>query len=588
MTPRTFLHLVVTGAVASVYVPAMRAFVLEGQAWPNGNIIMELQLGAPPAALIDGTTNWDDVAIAAIDAWNPALVRSKFVGNKNSAATKARRNGKNNVFFDSAIYGEAFEDRVLAITASSYRGSNFTESDVVVNSAMHWDSFRGSVRSTSTDLRRVLLHEFGHALGLNHPDLATPKQTVTAVMNSVVSNIDALQADDRDGAGQLYGDVTSVPAAGSLSPQTVSAGSPLTLSYINNSAAVSYAWGFKKPGGEIRTLLNGDGEPWTEKTYHLFSAEADDAGTYYVSATNFSGSSAVSSAQVTVNPVNTSDALLANLSARGRAGSGNETFIVGFVVGGTTRKTVLVRAIGPTLAASGVSAPLADPKLTLIRQGSTSAVAENDNWGSGTGGQVAAVKAAFQRVGAFPLSESSKDSAILVDLDPGVYSATVDAQGGAAGIALVEVYDADVNRSDAIQRRLTNVSTRSYAGTGEQKLVAGFVVSGPAPKQILLRAVGPGLRSYGVTNVNTDPNLVVFQGAVQIADNDDWAFSNQGMDGVLTPIFTKVGAFLLKATDPEYDSALLITLPPGVYSAQVSGRHDEVGVVLLELYEVPE
>ena len=79
---------------------------------------------------------------------------------------------------------------------------------------------------------------------------------------------------------------------------------------------------------------------------------------------------------------------------------------------------------------------------------------------------------------------------------------------------------------------------------------------------------------------------MIYKGGVAIADNDDWAYSNQGLHGFLSPVFTKVGASQLKDTD--WDSALLITLPPGVYSAQVSGRQGETGVVLLELFEVPE
>ena len=117
-------------------------------------------------------------------------------------------------------------------------------------------------------------------------------------------------------------------------------------------------------------------------------------------------------------------------------------------------------------------------------------------------------------------------------------------------------------------------------------LFSGFVINGPAPKQILIRAIGPGLTSLGVNNVNSDPNLVIYKDGVPIADNDDWSYSNQGLHGFLSPIFTKVGAFPLK--DEDWDSALLITLPPGVYSAQVSGRKGETGVVLLEMYEVPE
>jgi predicted Zn-dependent protease len=568
-----------------------KAYVTEGYAWPNGNILLELQLGVPDnAPLTDGSKTWDDVALAAIDLWNPVLVRSRLVGVKNSTVAKAKGNSLNNVFFSSDVFGTAFGDRTLALTQYHYRGVNLVEADVVVNSGKTWDSYRGNVQ-TKNDLQRVLLHEFGHVLGLDHPDQAKPPQTVAAIMNSMVGNLESLQPDDIAGVKPLYAAAT-VPVEGSLSGQTVTAGSPLTLTYNNDTPATSYYWAFKKLGGadsDIRMLTDGDGEPWKQKTYTLFSAEEDDAGTYYVSAANFAGHAPYSTATVTINPVSKADGVLANLSTRGRAGSGNDTFIVGFVVSGTAKKSVLIRANGPSLAALGVANTLVDPKLTLMRKVGDSyvTVSENDNWSAGSAEQVLALRSAFLRLGAFALADNSTDAALLLDLEPGVYSAQVDAQGGTPGITLVEVYDADAH-SDALQRPLINISTRSFAGTGEEQLFAGFVVAGNSPKQVLIRAIGPGLTKYGVTGVNSDPNLVVYKDGVHIADNDDWTYSNQGLDGILSPVFAKVGAFPLDTDKPGWDSALLITLPPGAYTAQVSGRHDETGIVLLEVYEVPE
>ncbi len=563
----------------------LHAYEFLGYSWPNGNIPLQLQLGTPPATLIDGVSNWDDVGVTALTAWNAGLVRSKFTYVKDSTAAKSVTNRLNNVFFDSKIYGEDFGERVLAVTAGRSSGLTRIEADVVVNTKYTWNSYRGTLRSSPYDLQRVLLHEFGHVLGLNHPDLATPPQSVTAIMNSAVSNTDALQSDDLAGADQLYGNIPPPDPAGNLANVTVAAGSPLSLALTNTSSAnTRYTWTFTRLGGSTRILLDGDGNPWTSSAFTLFSAQSSDAGTYSVAAINGSLTSAYVSAQVNVTAVNTVGSRLPNLSARARAGSGDDTFIVGFVINGSTAKRVMIRAVGPTLVDSGIASPLADPKLKLFKSGSdgtSTQIGENDNW-SADATEATALRTTASRLGASALSNGSKDAAMLVTLVPGVYSAIVDAQGGQPGIALVEAYDADDSVAQGLTRPLVNVSTRSYSGTGDQVLIAGFVIDGPVPKQVLIRAVGPGLLQYGITTANTDPNLLLFKGSTRIADNDDWSFSNQS--DILPAVFTKIGAGQL--TSGSNDSALLITLPPGVYSAQAAGRRDQTGTILLEIYEV--
>ncbi|OYV01517.1 MAG: hypothetical protein CFE26_22860, partial [Verrucomicrobiales bacterium VVV1] len=146
-------------------------------------------------------------ASAALADWNAVINRTKFTGATSSATTAARGNRINNLLFSSTVYGSAFDSRTLAVTTSlgdtsviSYRT---TESDVIVNTAFTWNSYRGALRS-QVDLRRVLIHEFGHVLGLDHPDQADPAQSVAAIMNSSVSGTDALQPDDLAGAAALY------------------------------------------------------------------------------------------------------------------------------------------------------------------------------------------------------------------------------------------------------------------------------------------------------------------------------------------------------------------------------------------------
>lgn len=572
-------------ALALASVSTGGAYELTGSSWSSSTVLMQLQLGTPSSPLLDGSTRWDDVASAALERWNAHLGRTRFSAVKGSSAPQGSLNGYNNVFFSPTVYGEPFGGRVLGITLTRTRGSGGTiETDVIVNSAEAWNSYRGNLRYNAHDLERVLLHEFGHVLGLGHPDQASPAQSVAAVMNSRIGNSYTPQPDDIAGAAALYGSTSTAPiSAAPLSDQSLAAGAPLTLAYSASGANLAYSWTFKPSAGTERELLNGDGEPWAQPTFSLFSAQPSDSGTYTVTARNPVGTATTSASRVTVAPVSTANALLANLSSRGRAGSGADTFIVGFVVTGTTPKQVLVRAVGPTLASQSVARPLADPRLTLYKfaDNVSTRVGENDDW-SANSSAAQTLRTAAQRLGAFALPDGSKDAALLVTLAPGIYMAHADSKGAPAGIALVEAYDADGSLAQSLPRRMLNLSTRSFTGSGEELLIAGFVVSGTTPKQILLRAIGPGLTARGVANVNPDPYLNVYRGSTRIADNDDWYYSNQR--DILPAIFQKVGTSPLEAE--SYDSALLITLPPGVYSATVAGRSGETGAVLLEVFEV--
>jgi hypothetical protein len=278
---------------------------------------------------------------------------------------------------------------------------------------------------------------------------------------------------------------------------------------------------------------------------------------------------------------------LVNLSSRLRVVSGDASraVIAGFVVAGTESKPVLVRAVGPGLSGFGVSDALPNPRLQLFR-GDT-LVAENDDWSNS-----ADVSTTGDRVGAFRLSASSRDSALVANLAPGAYTAIVTGTGG-NGVALIEVYDAVTGTSIAAQD-LVNISTRGFVDTGEGSLIAGFVVSGNAPKRVLIRAIGPSLAQFGVPGVIADPTLKLYatgSNAV-VAQNDDWS-TPQSLNASqiaataadLTAAFTATGAFALPANSK--DAAIVITLMPGQYSAVVSGTNGSTGAGLVEVYEIP-
>ena len=260
---------------------------------------------------------------------------------------------------------------------------------------------------------------------------------------------------------------------------------------------------------------------------------------------------------------------LTSLSIRGAAGAGDQTLIVGFAINGFGSKQVLLRGIGPALAQFGVAGALADPQLTLFA-GNT-AINQNAGWGGG-----AALSNAFAAVFAFPLPPNSRDAALLVSLPSGPYSAQVASPTG-TGVALVEAYDAEAGLSST---RFVSLSARNQVGTGDNVLIAGFVVSGDTSKTLLIRAVGPSLTQYGVSGVLADPKLQLYNGSTLLQENNDW-----GGTPALSSAFTTVNEFALPPNSK--DSAMLITLPPGIYTAQVSGVGATTGVALLEVYEMP-
>lgn len=182
----------------------LRGFSLLANKWPNGTVTMQLQLGSGSGALIDGSTSWNQVATNALATWNTHIDLVKFAAVQDSTARRAENDGVNSVFFDSSVFGDPFERNTLAIATSWYRVSTGAklESDVVFNTAKSWNSYRGNLRGAN-DFYRVALHEFGHTLGLDHPD--ENGQRVSALMNSEISNLDALTADDIAGGRALYG-----------------------------------------------------------------------------------------------------------------------------------------------------------------------------------------------------------------------------------------------------------------------------------------------------------------------------------------------------------------------------------------------
>jgi hypothetical protein len=344
----------------------------------------------------------------------------------------------------------------------------------------------------------------------------------------------------------------SQPASVSVDP-----GATATFAVAaTGSVPLSYQW--RRNG----VALSGA----TGTSLTLTNVQSADAGSYSVTVTNNLGSVSSNPAVLSVRL-----ARLTNVSVRSVAGTGAETLIVGFNISGAGTKPMLLRGVGPTLAAFGVPGIVSDPQLRLFDAIGTQ-INQNDDWGGD-----AALAAAGTSVGAFALPAASRDAALFLPLAAGSYSVQLSA-AGATGVALVEGYDTEPGGGRA---RLTNVSVRSSVGTGANVLIVGFATSGSAAKTLLIRGVGPTLASFGVGDVLADPQLQLFnQAGAVINQNDNW-----GGGSNLSSAFSTVAAFPLPAN--SRDAVLLVTLPPGSYTAQVSGAGNTTGVALVEVYEMP-
>jgi hypothetical protein len=312
----------------------------------------------------------------------------------------------------------------------------------------------------------------------------------------------------------------------------------------------------------------------TTSTLGLRNVTAADSGLYTALVRNAAGEENMTT-PVTLNVSLIAAARLPNLSIRTRLGT--EPLIIGFTVGGSAvvgAKPLLVRAIGPSLAQFGVSSVADDPMLQIFSGSST--LTQNDNWGG-----TPALTAAFVGAGAFALEPTSKDAAVATSLVPGSFTIHVGTVTTRPGIVLAEIYDLyPQNESSERTPRLTNLSARSHAGTGDDVLLVGFAVDGVASRTVLIRAVGPSLAQFGVNGVLLNPQLELFRSdGSALRSNDDWAGTTE-----LSSTFAQVGAFPLAG--PSRDAALLVTLEPGTYTAKVSGVGATAGTALIEIYEV--
>jgi YVTN family beta-propeller protein len=262
------------------------------------------------------------------------------------------------------------------------------------------------------------------------------------------------------------------------------------------------------------------------------------------------------------------DSRALNISTRALVQTGDSVLIAGFIILGDTNKEVVVRAIGPSLSSNGVPFPgrLLDPTLSVF-DSSGALLFMNDDWQRDP--------SSFRLMQLNLAPTDPLESALDLTLAPGAYTLVMSGVDGGTGIGLAEVYD--IASGEADDPRLGNISTRGSVQTGDNVMIAGFILDGTPNASMLVRGLGPSLAMQGVSGVLSDPQLELHNSdGTTIASNDNWQDTQE----------TLIEATGLAPTDPA-ESAIDTTLPPGAYTAILSGVGGTTGVGLVEVYNLP-
>jgi len=262
---------------------------------------------------------------------------------------------------------------------------------------------------------------------------------------------------------------------------------------------------------------------------------------------------------------------LRNISARSHVLTGDRVLIGGFIIQGNAPKTVIVRAVGPSLTIGGtpLSGRLADPTLELYAAGNRAPIAANNDWRESQQSEIGVT-------GLQPTSDF--ESAIVRTLAPGSYTAVMRGRNNGTGIGVVEIYDL----SGGPNPQLQNMSARAFVQPDNDVLIGGIIVGGSADEdatiRVVLRAIGPSLGSLGVPDALADPTLELFDAnGIRLGFNDD-AGDEQALE------LQETGLIPLHAAE----SAIVTSLGAGNYTAVVRGKGQTTGVALVEVFDVPE
>jgi hypothetical protein len=332
-------------------------------------------------------------------------------------------------------------------------------------------------------------------------------------------------------------------------------GVTVTIANVDSYAVTAASGGFSVPvpgSGTYAVTFSGGSVPTNQKSVSVVNAQNVKAD-YVVTGS----ATPTPTPTATPSPTPNGPAKLANISTRAVVGTSANVLIGGFIVTGTQNKQVIVRGIGPSLPLPG---KILDPILEL-HDATGALIGFNDNWGD------SAERAAIAGSGVAPADPS--ESAILMSLAPGSYTAILSGANLTTGTAVVEVYDLD----SAADSKLANISTRAFVQTGDSILIGGFIVVGQSAMDVIVRAIGPSLPVPGAM---ADPTLELRDASGSLlASNDNWRSTQE----------TAISATGVAPTR-DAESAIIATFSPGPYTAIVRGANGTTGVAVVEVYQL--
>lgn len=236
--------------------------------------------------------------------------------------------------------------------------------------------------------------------------------------------------------------------------------------------------------------------------------------------------------------------------------------IAGFIIRGSESASIVLRGLGPSLRRAGLTNVLANPSLQLYDINQT-VLAQNDDWQDSQETEIT-------NTGIAPTDPL--ESAIVITLTSGRYTAVLADRNAGSGLGLIEVYNLNSNANATF----SNISTRGFVGVDPNSLIGGIITDKSGTSNLVVRALGPTLSSAGLTGVLQDPTLTVYDtnGAV-IAANDNW--QDEQSDTI-----SSTGL----APEDNRESAIYLSLTSGRYTAIVRGKNGTSGIGLVEFYRL--